>query len=116
MHLTQEEIKHFQDKLFAEKEHLEHELAILGKKTGEGEYKTRINDMGNGEEETASEVEEYVDNLGIEAKLEYRLHEVLAALDRITAGTYGICEKTGQPIAKERLEAYPSARVAIHTK
>ncbi|MHC4159443.1 MAG: TraR/DksA family transcriptional regulator [Planctomycetota bacterium] len=38
------------------------------------------------------------------------LLEINAALQRIEDGTYGICEGTGQPIPKERLEAIPWAR------
>jgi DnaK suppressor protein len=41
------------------------------------------------------------------------LAEVTAALERLTAGTYGICEKCGQPIAQARLEARLSARTCI---
>ena len=35
------------------------------------------------------------------------------ALDRIERGTYGICEATGRPIAKARLEAEPWARYCV---
>ncbi len=35
------------------------------------------------------------------------------ALQRIEAGTYGICEGTGKPIAKARLKARPWARYCI---
>ena len=38
--------------------------------------------------------------------------EVREALARSQAGTYAICEKTGQPIAPERLRAVPWARSA----
>ena len=113
MALTAAQITHFQKKLSEEKVRLEEELVLLGKKVGEGEYKTTLNDMGSDEDEAASEVEEYVDNLSVEANLEEQLQEVNAALGRIEAGTYGICEVSGQEIAIERLEAYPSARKAI---
>ena len=33
--------------------------------------------------------------------------DILAALNRIDNGTYGVCERTGQPIPKERLDAIP---------
>lgn len=39
--------------------------------------------------------------------------EIDAALGRIDAGTYGICERTGEPIALERLEALPYTRYSI---
>lgn len=113
MALTTEQTAHFKDKLLEEKNRLEGELALLGNKVGEGNYQTRLGDMGDDEDEAASEVEEYVDNLSVEANLEEQLGEVLAALDRIEAGTYGICEESGKEIALERLEAYPSARKAI---
>lgn len=38
------------------------------------------------------------------------LSEVEAAIKRIKAGTYGICEVTGKPIARERLLAVPFTR------
>jgi DnaK suppressor protein len=42
-----------------------------------------------------------------------RLADVEAALARRDAGTYGICESCGRPIAAERLAARPSARTCI---
>ncbi|GAA0579968.1 hypothetical protein GCM10010172_76170 [Paractinoplanes ferrugineus] len=42
-----------------------------------------------------------------------RIAEVDDALGRVDAGTYGICERCGQPIAAERLEARPFARWCI---
>ena len=41
------------------------------------------------------------------------LAEVEAALERLAAGTYGICERCGQPIGQARLEARPAARTCI---
>lgn len=41
------------------------------------------------------------------------LKEIDAALMRIEAGIYGICEGTGEPIAKARLEAKPWARYTV---
>ncbi len=41
------------------------------------------------------------------------LQETDDALQRIEQGTYGICEATGKPIAKARLEAKPWARYCV---
>jgi DnaK suppressor protein len=41
------------------------------------------------------------------------LHEIDAALQRIQDGTYGICEGTGEPIPRLRLEAQPWARYCV---
>ncbi|MFI7060705.1 TraR/DksA family transcriptional regulator [Kribbella sp. NPDC050124] len=42
-----------------------------------------------------------------------QLAEVEAAIERLAAGTYGVCEQCGQPIAPARLEARPTARTCI---
>lgn len=39
--------------------------------------------------------------------------EVYAALDRLDAGTFGTCERCGQAIAAERLDALPYARHCV---
>ncbi len=41
------------------------------------------------------------------------LYEINEALRRIEMGTYGMCEKSGKPIPKERLEAIPWARYTV---
>jgi DnaK suppressor protein len=41
------------------------------------------------------------------------LAELDAARVRLAAGTYGVCERCGRPIAPERLAARPEARLCI---
>ena len=41
------------------------------------------------------------------------LKEIDDALERIEQGTYGVCEATGKPIRKARLEAQPWARYCV---
>jgi len=41
------------------------------------------------------------------------LAEIDAALDRLAAGSYGLCQQCGQPISPSRLEARPAARTCI---
>jgi RNA polymerase-binding transcription factor DksA len=36
-----------------------------------------------------------------------------AALDRLAEGRYGVCDRCGQPIGKDRLAARPAARTCI---
>lgn len=38
------------------------------------------------------------------------------ALERVENKTYGICKVTGEPIAKERLEAVPHTEISIEAK
>ena len=41
------------------------------------------------------------------------VREIDEALERIDNGTYGICEKSGKPIGKARLQAIPWAKLSI---
>ena len=50
-------------------------------------------------------------DLMLSAHARHTLDEIDAALARMDAGTYGICEVSGKPIPVERLEAIPWARV-----
>ncbi|MGD0218928.1 MAG: TraR/DksA C4-type zinc finger protein [Acidimicrobiales bacterium] len=47
------------------------------------------------------------------AELRNALGEVEHALAKVDGGTYGNCEKCGQPIAPARLEAKPAVRMCI---
>jgi len=44
------------------------------------------------------------------ADLQETLTDVDAALTKLAAGTYGRCERCGNPISEARLEAMPTAR------
>ncbi len=44
---------------------------------------------------------------------EYIAHETLAAIERIQAGTYGLCENCQQTIDSERLESLPFVRLCV---
>jgi DnaK suppressor protein len=41
------------------------------------------------------------------------LDEINDALKRIDQGKYGLCEGTGEPIPKKRLQAFPAARYSV---
>jgi len=63
--------------------------------------------------DTGSETFEREKDFSILPRLEVELSEVEAALERIERGTYGIDERTGEPIDPERLEAVPTARTNV---
>ena len=48
--------------------------------------------------------------------LERRLQNVERALQKIKEGTYGVCEDTGEPIPKGRLEAVPEAIYTVEAQ
>ena len=47
------------------------------------------------------------------AELRSALHEIERALERLAAGTYGVCERCGNPISVARLEAMPATTTCI---
>jgi len=44
------------------------------------------------------------------------IYDVDEALRRLYSGNYGTCESCGQPIARERLEVVPHARLCVRCK
>jgi DnaK suppressor protein len=68
---------------------------------------------GNHLADTATDIFEEEKALALEAHLVGLLGQVVAALERIAKGTYGICENCGEPIAPERLEALPYATTCL---
>lgn len=46
-------------------------------------------------------------------QVRHHLAEIDAAVARLDAGTYGVCERCGQPVGDARLEALPAARTCI---
>ncbi len=47
---------------------------------------------------------------------EARLNEIIDALNTLDQGTYGICERCGQPIDPERLKIMPETRLCVTCK
>lgn len=58
----------------------------------------------------ADHMEHFADNVAILEDLEVRHQDVMDALARIDAGTYGVCEVGGEKIEENRLAADPAAR------
>ncbi|HBP00839.1 MAG: Transcriptional regulator, TraR/DksA family [Candidatus Moranbacteria bacterium GW2011_GWE1_49_15] len=115
MSLDKNFIEESQKKLLDEKRRIEEDLERFAKPTdAPGEYETTFGDQGTDEDENASEVEEYTDNLALENSLEKQLKEIHEALARIDDGTYGYCENCQKEIDTDRLKAYPAAKTCIN--
>jgi len=61
----------------------------------------------------ATEVTESQRSVQLREREEQHLTQIVAALKRIDAGTFGRCATCGKPIAPERLEALPWAQDCI---
>lgn len=114
------DVGHFKQKLEAEKERLLKELGSVaqpGDSRMRGEWDTK-GTMNTGEtisdpNEVADKIEEFETNTSLMVNFENQLQDVNAALDKIKAGTYGVCEIGGEEIEIDRLEANPSAKTCI---
>jgi RNA polymerase-binding transcription factor DksA len=54
--------------------------------------------------------------LALSARARQEIEEIDRALKKIDEGTYGICEVSGEPIPKARLQAIPQARERVEYK
>jgi DnaK suppressor protein len=115
MSIQPEILMELKEKLLAEKARIESELNRIAKPTkAVGEYSTSFNEIGDDEDENASEVEEYTDNLALEVNLQKQLKEITDALERMASGNYGKCENCSEEIPLERLRAYPAAQKCLN--
>jgi RNA polymerase-binding transcription factor DksA len=83
---------------------------------GEDDQLSELSDYDQHPADAGSETFEREKDASILEHLEAELEELQAALERIDAGTYGVDEVTGEPIAPERLEAVPTARTNVDTE
>ena len=116
--MNNKNIEIFKQRLNDEKTSLKNELAGVAKQnpSNPNNWEASTGEMevdAADENEVADKFAELEENTGIVSQLENQLNEVVAALERIDKGTYGICEVCGKPIEDERLEANPSARISI---
>jgi RNA polymerase-binding protein DksA len=88
--------------------HLEDEAVSLGE-SEEAERGT----LGNHPADSGTDAFEAEQVIALERNEEELLDLVERALERMDAGTYGVCERCGREIAAERLEALPYATLCI---
>jgi len=101
MPLSQEELQHFNSLLSEEKQTLNKRVELIhdhAKDPLDADSSEQAAELGNVEVVSA-----------LETDAVNELAEINAALQRIEAGTYGVCISCGEDIAKPRLEARPSS-------
>lgn len=94
--------------LEAERASLQHQLEELGfGEEGKIEYDSNFAD-------TSQVTAERGENEALASQLKDALGDVLSALIKLDKGTYGVCERCGQPISEARLEAKPASAYCIN--
>ena len=115
-HLTAAELEHFRALLLEKRKEILHNVVEI---EGETLRKSRLDASGDLSSMPIHMADLGTDNyqqefsLGLMDSERKLITEIDDALQRIENGTYGICEGTGQPIAKARLEAQPWARYSV---
>jgi DnaK suppressor protein len=112
------------DKEFVEKqrERLENLRAeLVGTVRGlEDDQLSQSEDEGDFTEHDAGDMSQSLYDREVDATLEQnienRLQYVERALQKIEEGTYGICDDTGEPIPRGRLEAMPEAIYTVEAQ
>jgi DnaK suppressor protein len=117
--LNKEELKYFENLLNEKKETLIQELDYiednamrLNSKEGAGDLSSHAYHLADHATETQDR-EQAFHLASREGRFLYYIEE---ALDRVRAGTFGICKKCGTLIPKARLEAVPTAKMCINCK
>jgi len=114
---SDEELEHFKDLLLQRRKEAKEEIEQMREQVEEAKEQSGDN--------TAYGV--HMADAGTDAMEREKLHLMIArqqkyigylerALERIENKTYGICRVTGEPIAKERLEAVPHTEISIEAK
>ena len=108
MAIPEDKLKKLEETLRADKTRLEEKIKVL-----------KDNDFGDApgrDNEEADETEELSNKLGAIDMLQKRLGDIEDALDKISDGEYGKCEKCGQEIENQLLEADPESRLCKSCK
>ena len=109
------DLKLLRSRLESERKHLLQELEQLLASAHPTDERREGSPFGKREEE-ATETSELEKRLALEKRTRGLLAEVEHALQKFEQGTYGLCDKCGQPILPERLEALPQASLCLQCK
>lgn len=95
-------------RLRSELVHSQEELTGLMRDSGDG--------AGHDEADTGTKNITREHELALAANAREMLEQTEHALERLDAGTYGLCEVCGKPIGKARMQAFPRAALCVEDK
>ena len=109
--LTQEQLEDLRERLEDKQSRLATELKRLEEEELPNLYREEESNDGYGDDAKNDQIRQRI-VAQIKRRRSY-LQAVQAALGRMENGTYGLDQRTGDPIPFERLQALPTARTAI---
>ncbi|CAM5730917.1 Zinc finger DksA/TraR C4-type domain-containing protein OS=Streptomyces fumanus OX=67302 GN=GCM10018772_67790 PE=4 SV=1 [Streptomyces fumanus] len=102
------ELESEEARLRAELDSSERALQGLMRDSGDG--------AGHDEADTGTKNITREHELALAANAREMLSQTEHALERLEAGTYGLCENCGRPIGKARMQAFPRATLCVECK
>lgn len=117
--MTKKQLQNIKDKLEAEKARIEAELSGIAHRnpsTSEADFETDYKDVGDDDDDNASEVAQYTSDLSVSSELEKTLRDIEDALSSMSKSEYGICKYCGDEIDPKRLEIRPTSSSCIACK
>jgi DnaK suppressor protein len=107
------DLEHFRDLLFAKRRELVGDMSAMEREALRTSGGTNLSTLPIHMADMGTDNYEQEFTLGLVEKDRNLLKEINSALAKIMNGTYGLCEGTGKPISRARLEAAPWARFSI---
>jgi len=112
--MDQQTVDRLRERLETERSEVRRQLDDLGaRRDAEG---IENPDLNEGFADAGQAAAERASLLTLVRSIRDTLRDVEQALVRMDAGTYGTCERCGQPIDEERLDALPAARLCLTCK
>lgn len=113
--LTKGEIDALKDQLLGERDELQEQLDSIEEESFASTQSDMSGDVGLDDEaaDAGTATFEREKDLSIENNVRDLLRKIDRALNRMDAGTYGLCDRCGRPIAKARIKALPYAELCI---
>jgi RNA polymerase-binding protein DksA len=111
--LTPRELEHYRELLLAKRRELVGDMSSMEREALRSAQGSNLSNLPLHMADMGTDNYEQEFTLGLVEKDRQLLREINRALAKIMDGTYGICEGTGKPITKPRLEAQPWAKYSI---
>jgi RNA polymerase-binding transcription factor DksA len=113
--LTAKETSDLKARLLDEQAELREQLSTIEEDSFAATQSEMVGDVGLDDEsaDAGTATFEREKDLSIEQNVRDLLDKIGRALERIDAGTYGICDRCGKPIEKARIKALPYVDLCI---
>jgi RNA polymerase-binding protein DksA len=107
------ELEHFRELLLAKRRELLGDMSSMEREALRSAQGSNLSNLPIHMADMGTDNYEQEFTLGLVEKDRQLLREINTALAKLQDGTYGLCEGTGKPISKQRLEAQPWAKFSI---